>query len=52
MKLGDLVRFYEYPENGYGVVIKVTPYGVHVCWDNGEVSSIWKKNLEVINENR
>ena len=50
MKIGDLVRYHRFPNNGYGIVIKLTSRGVEVYWDDGETVSEWKVNLEVVNE--
>ena len=49
MKVGDLVRYHRFPEIGYGVVIKLAPYGAEVYWIDGEIESAWKKHLEVVN---
>ena len=52
MKVGDLVRFHQFPNQGCGVVIKIMARSVRICWDSGYVFSAWKKTLEVINESR
>jgi len=49
MKVGDLVRYHRFPDNGYGIVIKLVTCGVEVYWDDGEIGSEWKKTLEVMN---
>ena len=52
MKVGDLVRYHRFPDNGYGIVIKLTPRGAKVYWDDGDIITEWKVNLEVVNESR
>jgi len=49
MKVGDLVRFHRFPENGYGIILSVASVGVRVYWVGGEVESNWKIHLEIVN---
>ena len=49
MKVGDLVRFYQFPDKGYGIIIRSMARSAKVCWASGSTTSVWKKTLEVIN---
>ena len=50
MKVGDLVRFHQFPDKGCGTIIRSTARSVKVYWVSGSITSVWKKTLEVINE--
>ena len=63
MKVGDAVKipdwqadrlfWADFRERGVGLVLEVTPYAVHVVWNNGEELAHKTKtaeNFEVINE--
>ena len=52
MKIGDLVRYHRFPDEGYGIVIKLTSRSAKVYWDDGTACFSWKKTLEVINGSR
>jgi|TARA_R100000789_G_scaffold43532_1_gene44856 hypothetical protein len=55
MKIGDLVRYLNFEPGGLGIIVELhheSLNGVTVAWNDGRVSPILKRLIEVISEGR
>ena len=59
MKIGDLVRYLNFEPGGLGIIVELHHESVHVddiavtvAWNDGRVSPILKRLIEVISESR